>query len=170
MAKPNPNDTRESIRWYTRVLKNLNMREIKKEGLGHIVPKPAMGKLCCYWYQAKTADVLPYWDKFPLVMPLDWQENGYLLGLNLHYLPPAARRILFDQLLAVRARKDLTQENQILMSYMILKRTTKFPGWRDCIKRYIPSYFRSQVLEIEPDAWNLAVSLPTSQFVKGKPY
>lgn len=170
MAKPNVNDSRESIRWYTRILKNLNTREIKKEGLGQYVNKPGLGKLCCYYYDPKTKDTLPYWDKFPLVLPLDYQDNGYVLGLNMHYLPPQARKVLFDQLFAVRARKDLTQENQILMSYMILKRTSQFPGWRDCIKRYIPTHFESRILEIDPLSWKLAVALPTQQFVKKRPW
>lgn len=170
MAKPNVNDSRESIRWYTRILKNLNTREIKKEGLGQYVNKPGLGKLCCYYYDPKTKDTLPYWDKFPLVLPLDYQDNGYVLGLNMHYLPPQARKVLFDQLFAVRARKDLTQENQILMSYMILKRTSQFPGWRDCIKRYIPTHFESRILEIDPLSWKLAVALPTQQFIKKRPW
>lgn len=170
MAKPNVNDSRESIRWYTRILKNLNTREIKKEGLGQYVNKPGLGKLCCYYYDPKTKDTLPYWDKFPLVLPLDYQDNGYVLGLNMHYLPPQARKVLFDQLFAVRARKDLTQENQILMSYMILKRTSQFPGWRDCIKRYIPTHFESRILEIDPLSWKLVVALPTQMFVKKRPW
>jgi hypothetical protein len=170
MAKPSINDSRESIRWYTRILKNLNTREIRKEGLGEYVSFPQLGKLCCYWYDPKTKETLPYYDRFPLVMPLDYQDNGYVLGLNLHYLPPVARKVLFDQLFDVRARKDLTRENQIMMSYMVLKRTSQFPGWRDCIKRYIPSHFQSRILEIDPLSWKLAVALPTQQFVKGKPW
>jgi len=170
MAKPNINNARESIRWYVRILKNLNTREIRKEGLGEYVRRPQLGKLCCYYYDPKTKEQMPYWDKFPLMMPLDYQENGYILGLNFHYLPPDARKLLFDQLFAVRARKDLTVENQILMSYMILKRTSQFPGWRDCIKRYIPSHFRSRILEIDPLSWKLAIALPTQMFQKGKPW
>lgn len=170
MAKPSINDSRESIRWYVRILKNLDTRAIRREGLGEYVSFPQLGKLCAYWYDPKTKDKLPFYDRYPLVMPLDYQENGYVLGLNLHYLPPDARKVLFDQLFAVRARKDLTRENQIMMSYMVLKRTSQFPGWRDCIKRYIPSHFRSRVLEIDPLSWKLAVALPTQQFVKGKPW
>jgi len=168
--KPNVNDSRESIRWFVRILKNLDTKQIKREQLGEYVNRPQLGKLCCYYYDPKTKETLPYWDRFPLVMPLDYQDNGYILGLNLHYLPPEARMVLFDQLFAVRARKDLTVENQILMSYMVLKRTSQFPGWRDCIKRYIPSHIQSRVLEIDPLSWKLAVALPTQMFVKKRPW
>jgi len=171
MPPPNINNSRESIRWYVKLLKSLNARDIKKEGLGEFVNTPRLGKLCCYYYDAKTKDKLPYWDKFPIMMPLDYQKDkGTILGLNFHYLPPDARKILFDQLFAVRARKDLTVENQILMSYMVLKRTSQFPGWRDCIKRYIPDHFRSKILEIDPLSWKLAVALPTQMFQKKKPW
>jgi len=174
MAKPSINDTRESIRWYVRIMKNFNTREIRKEGLGEYVPYPQLGKLCFFQYSPKTKEQMPYWDKFPLALPLDYQDMGdkgkYILSLNMHYLPPEARKLLFDQLFAVRARKNLTVENQILMSYMILKRTSQFPGWRDCIKRYIPSHFRSRILEIDPLSWKLAIALPTQMFQKGKPW
>ena len=173
-SKPKNNDSREAIRWYVRVIKNFDTRQIKKENLGQYVRKPTVGRLACWYYDPKTKDKLPYWDKFPLVLPLDYQDMGskgrYILGLNLHYAPPDARKILFDQLFAVRARKDLTPDNSILMSYMVLKRTSQFPGWRDCIKRYIPSYFKSKILEINPENWNLVVSLPTQVFTPRRPW
>jgi hypothetical protein len=167
--KPSVNNARESVRWYTRIIKNLNMKEIRKEGIGDVVSGPHMGKMCCFYYDPKLKRELPYYDRFPLVIPLDPKPDGFL-GLNLHYLPPAARQVLFEQLFAVRARRDLTQENQILMTYAVLKHTTKFPGWKDCIKRYLANHYRSKIIEIDPMSWKLCVALPTSQFQKGSPY
>ena len=173
MAKPSINNSRESIRWYVKILKNLGTKQIRREGIGEYVKAPVVGNLYAMYYDPKTKKQMPYYDKFPLIMPLDYQSvkgQRYYLSLNFHYLPPDARKILFDQLFAVRARKELTVQNQILMSYMILKRTSQFPGWRDCIKRYIPSHIRSKILQIDPLSWKMVVALPTAHWVKGKPY
>ena len=38
-----------------------------------------------FFYDAKTQDKLPYWDYFPLCIPIKKYKNGFM-GLNLHYL------------------------------------------------------------------------------------
>ena len=45
-----------------------------------------LGMMYCYYYDAKTKDDLPYWDRFPVILVLEKYEDGFL-GLNLHYLP-----------------------------------------------------------------------------------
>ena len=46
-------------------------------------------------YSPKFAKTLPYYDTFPLVMPLELAEGGFY-GLNFHYLPYALRARLLD--------------------------------------------------------------------------
>lgn len=171
MPNPNPNNARESMRWYVRIIKNFpsNMAEIKKEKIGQIVAHPQMGKMCHYHYDPKLKAQLPYYDRFPLVIPLDPKPDG-ILGLNVHYLPPGARETLFSSLMTLNSRKDLTPDSQIMLTYIMLKETSRFPGWRDCIKRYLSSHVRSPVLEIDPTAWDLAIQLPTAHWAKGRPY
>ena len=43
------------------------------------------GKLNMFMYDPKLKKKLPYYDTFPLVLPIESYSDGFL-GLNLHYL------------------------------------------------------------------------------------
>ena len=45
--------------------------------------KPFYGKLNMFFYDPKHKKTLPYYDTFPLVLPLETYNDGFL-GLNLH--------------------------------------------------------------------------------------
>ena len=47
---------------------------------------PFFGRLNMFFYDPKLKATLPYYDRFPLVLPLKRFENGFL-GINFHYLP-----------------------------------------------------------------------------------
>ena len=54
------------------------------------------GRMYLFFYDAKTKDKLPYWDRFPLIFILEITQDGFT-GLNLHYLPPRLRvRFLYE--------------------------------------------------------------------------
>ena len=55
-----------------------------------ISPKAFIGRMYFYHYDPKYKDVLPVYDKFPLVIPMEMYSDGFL-GLNLHYLDPYSR-------------------------------------------------------------------------------
>lgn len=54
-----------------------------------------IGAMLVFFYNAKTKKKLPYWDRFPLVLMVGPAEGGFY-GLNLHYIPPQHRAVLFD--------------------------------------------------------------------------
>jgi hypothetical protein len=170
-TNPNSREGRESLRWYVRVVKNFmsNQKAIAEENIGKIVGAPSMGVPCHFWYDAKLKAILPHWDRFPIVIPFEPKNDGFI-GLNLHYLPPVQRQVMFDSMMNIRARKNLTDDNRIMLVYGMLKETTRFPGWQLCIKRYLSGHIESPFLNINPEQWRFIVGLPTSQFVKGKPY
>ena len=56
-----------------------------------------IGKMYFYFYDPKTKDSMPYYDRFPLVIPIERYNDGFL-GLNLHYIHPKYRMILLDKL------------------------------------------------------------------------
>ena len=43
--------------------------------------KSIIGRMYFYYYDPKTKDSLPYYDKFPLVIPIERYPDGFL-GLN----------------------------------------------------------------------------------------
>ena len=47
---------------------------------------PFGGVLNMFVYAPKFARKLPYYDTFPLVLPIESYSDGFL-GINLHYLP-----------------------------------------------------------------------------------
>jgi hypothetical protein len=55
--------------------------------------KSMIGRMYFYFYDPKTKDSLPYYDRFPLVIPIERYSDGFL-GLNLHYIHPK-QRIIF---------------------------------------------------------------------------
>ena len=56
-----------------------------------------IGKMYFYFYDPKTKKTMPYYDRFPLVLPIEQYPDGFL-GLNLHYIHPKQRIILLDKL------------------------------------------------------------------------
>ena len=57
--------------------------------------KPFYGKLNMFFYDPKFKKKLPYYDTFPLVLPLETYNDGFL-GINMHYLPIPLRVRLLD--------------------------------------------------------------------------
>ena len=57
-----------------------------------------IGKMYFYFYDPKTKERLPYYDRFPLVIPIEEYKDGFL-GLNLHYIHPKSRINLLDKLI-----------------------------------------------------------------------
>src|SRR4051812_41636100 len=44
------------------------------------------GEMIFFMYDAKWKDKLPFFDRFPLIFPVEMYPNGFA-GMNLHYLP-----------------------------------------------------------------------------------
>ena len=59
--------------------------------------QPFYGRLNMFFYDPKFKKTLPYYDTFPLVLPLESFRGGFL-GINLHYLPIPLRVRLLDKL------------------------------------------------------------------------
>ena len=61
----------------------------------------SIGKMYMFYYDAKTKDKLPYWDRFPLIFVLDVRPDRFW-GVNLHYLPPLYRAKLMNALYKIQ--------------------------------------------------------------------
>jgi len=85
----------KSLSWFSREIRkaakdpNYQTFSIKTD--------PFIGGLMFFIYDPKTKDKLPYWDRFPLVIPINLYPDGFL-GLNLHYLPYYQRQLLLATL------------------------------------------------------------------------
>ena len=134
---------------------------------------PQVGFMYHFFYDPKTKDDLPYYDRFPLVFPFKRGfvrqraiESGSFLGINLHYLPPQLRARLMDGLYTISTDKTFDEDTRIRLSYNILNKASKFRFFKPCVKRYLVNRVRSRFVKINADQWDTALFLPTERFVK----
>lgn len=148
----------------TRVNKTPSKIMETKSAKAHSVVKPTPGKLLMYEYDAKHKDTLPYWDKFPVIFPIEMYNDGWL-GINLHYLPPVYRIRLLDALYDTFNNEKYDSTTKLLVSYKILNNASKFQYFKPCIKRYLTSHVKSNLVEIPVDEWDYVCFLPLARFV-----
>jgi len=123
-----------------------------------------IGRMYFYFYDPKTKDKLPYYDRFPLVLPIEQYNDGFL-GLNLHYIHPKQRIILLDKLSEYANNTKFDKTTKLRLSYNLLSRANKVFETQACIKRYLFSHVESRFLEITADEWDIAAMLPMESFV-----
>lgn len=123
-----------------------------------------IGKMYFYFYDPKTKEKMKYYDRFPLVIPIEKYKDGFL-GLNLHYIHPKQRIILLDKLSATASNKSFDENTKLRISYAYLAAAAKAFEANPCIKRYLFSHVQSRFLEITANEWDIAVMLPVESFV-----
>ena len=124
-----------------------------------------IGKMYFYFYDPKTKDSMPYYDRFPLVLPIEQYNDGFL-GLNLHYIHPKQRIILLDKLSDTATNRRFDEKTKLRLSYQYLASASTAFQAMPCIKRYLFSHLTSRFLEIPADEWDIAALLPVEQFEK----
>jgi hypothetical protein len=107
---------------------------------------------------------LEYYDRFPLVIPIEQYRDGFL-GLNLHYIHPKQRIILLDKLSETASNNNFDAKTKLKLNYSYLANASRVFEATPCIKRYLYSHIQSRFLEITADEWDIAVLLPVESFV-----
>ena len=119
-------------------------------------------------YSPKHRNKLPYYDTFPLVLPIGGAAGGFL-GLNFHYLPIAMRIKLLDSIVIPESRgvNVITQTGEvrgIVTDYSQLKR---IPMAKAIVKHYLTGYVKSDFRAITTEELVVAALLPVQRFQKG---
>jgi len=123
-----------------------------------------IGRMYFYFYDPKTKDTMPYYDRFPLVIPIEKYPDGFL-GLNLHYIHPKHRMILLDKLSDTASNDTYDDKTKLKINYRYLAAASKIFEATPCIKRYLFTQIESRFLEISADEWDIAAMLPVESFV-----
>lgn len=123
-----------------------------------------MGNMYLFEYDAKHKDTLPYWDRYPLIFPINKAKGGFM-GINVHYLPPMLRAKLMDALYDTLTNKKYDETTKLRLSYDLLNSASKFKEFKPCIKHYLNSQVRSRFVYISPSEWDIALFLPMAKFV-----
>lgn len=127
-----------------------------------------IGRMYFFYYTAKSKDILPYWDRLPLVIPIQRYDDGFL-GINFHYIPPKDRLILLKKLSQYATGSYNDERTRLRLTYPILQATHKAYEATPCIKRYLYPHIKSRFMEIPATEWDIAASLPFQRFT-GKEY
>lgn len=124
-----------------------------------------IGRMLFFSYDPKWKNKLPYYDTFPLVFLLSVNQ-GSSLGFNMHYLPPYERAMLMQALMTLANTTIPNVNTKLLMTYKLLKESSKYVYFKPCIKRYLHGHIRSRLLTIHPEKWQKTLFLPLANFVK----
>lgn len=123
-----------------------------------------VGRMFFFAYDPKYKDVLPVWDKFPLVIPMDIYSDGFL-GLNLHYLDPYSRLALLDRLHDFINNDKYNNTTKFNLAYNLLSKSRRYNLIEPCVKRYLFSHIMSSIIYVEPANWETAIFLPVQKMV-----
>ena len=130
---------------------------------GKATIRPKYGVMNLFGYDPKLKQVLPLYDRFPLIFPLEPAKGGFI-GLNFHYLKPGARVAFLRSLANTTSNKRYDKTTR----YRIPWRNNLY--MRKTAKHYLFSQVRSSFLNITADEMAIAIFLPVARFKKGSPY
>ena len=152
----------KSANWYKNAVSLISDKSRPSDLLssGKMLGRPSAGRMSMFFYDPKTKSRLPYYDTFPLVLPLEPAKGGFI-GLNFHYLPYGARFAFLQQLQSYASNAKFDQSTKIQASYDSIK-SNKYT--KASIKRYLYSQVRSNFLRIDVNEMALAAYLPVAQF------
>ena len=141
---------KEPYQWYRNRIKELgtpSQAQLIRDG--KITGRVNFGALNMFIYDPKLKNKLPYYDTFPLVLPIERYRDGFL-GINFHYLPYALRAKLLSRL-------DPNANYSALKNVRLVKPT---------LKRYLNSNVRSRFRKLEEEDFMTAIMLPVQRFRK----
>ena len=130
---------------------------------GKATIRPKYGVMNLFGYDPKLKQVLPLYDRFPLIFPIEPAKGGFY-GINFHYLQPGARVAFLRQLQRFATDKNYDKNTR----YNIGELSGRY--FKKTIKRYLFSQVRTSFLNITADEMAIAIFLPVARFEKGQPY
>ena len=127
--------------------------------------KLSIGRIYTFGYDAKYKAVLPYWDKFPLIVVLDAYKDGFM-GLNFHYVSPIDRMTFFKKMMKFSTEhgevEDMTASAKFNVSWDAVKNVRHADKM---IHKYLYGHVKTSLLEAPPNEWENVIFLPYQKFV-----
>jgi len=156
--------TQKSASWYQKAVASMadRLTANKLMSQGKLTSRPNIGLLNLFFYDPKYKKTLPYYDTFPLVLPLEAIPGGFS-GINFHYLPPGLRFRLLDQMQRFATNNKMDKTTRLNVSYSSVKSISLV---KPTIKKYLYKHVRSSFLKIDLTQAAIAVYLPVQQFQK----
>ena len=154
----------KSYDWYRKEVAKLTTpgaRALINQGKATLRPK--YGVMNLFGYDPKLKASLPFYDRFPLIFPLEPAKGGFY-GLNFQYLRQGARVAFLRQLSRYASDKNFDKKTR----YNIGELSGTY--FKKTIKHYLFSQVRTSFLNITADEMAIGIFLPVARFIKGSPY
>ena len=123
---------------------------------------PFFGRLNMFFYDPKLKTKLPYYDTFPLVLPLERYPDGFL-GINFHYLPINLRIRLLDRMVDFSNNTKFDESTTLDVDYTGVKGIRLV---KPTLKRYLSGRVKTNFRRIDADEFTVATLLPVQRFRK----
>lgn len=169
--------SKEAIDWFRiRISKDtkINQNKLLNSSYGRKRPTQGtqlLGRLYFYQYKAETPgdSITGTYDAFPMVFFFnsvkDSKGNTILYGLNVHYLSPKEKQILFLEILKIRSSKNITPRTKAKMTWDIIKSIVSSSIYEKAVHGYRTDRFKTPLVEIPATDWSIAVFLKLERFV-----
>ena len=167
-----------SIRWYRQKVQDLlpkpQVRAMIREGVKtqKVTVRPNFGTMNLFYYRPKGAAKLPYYDIFPLVIPIGRRLNDGFVGINFHYLSVPQRWLLLERLSMFQVPSELdafdTEEGAGDVMALFWSKIRRKRGVKPIVRRYLTKNIKSRFLKIELSEMLIALAIPMERFYTGK--
>lgn len=158
-----------SVRWFRDKIREMGTpapSTLIREGV--VRTNPRFGQMNFFLYSPKYKDdrkILPYYDRFPLIMPIAPDGGGGLgesfVGLNFHYLSIPMRLKLLNVITEFADNDKFDETTRIRLTWNKIKRNRLV---QPCVKKYLMSHVKSPFRVINAEEMMTAVLLPVQQF------
>ena len=124
---------------------------------------PHYGRMNMFFYDPKGRKTLPYYDTFPLVLPIERYPDGFL-GINFHYLPMGLRLKLLDRIVDFSNNTKFDESTIIDANYSQLKNIREI---KPTLKRYLAGRVKTRFRRVDADEFTVAALLPIARWKNG---
>lgn len=152
-----------STRWYRSKITSLGGTTMTAEQHieeGYATAKPNYGMMNLFHYQPQTAEKLPFYDLFPLVIPVEKNRDGFT-GINFHFLS-IPMRVAFLNLLTEAFADDRMEKLNLTW-----RQISGLGKSKAIVRRYKAKNVKSTFLRLPIEDMLIAVLLPVQKFYTG---
>lgn len=171
ITKQKIDDAKKWFRTNAQQLSSVNAKDLMSDPKqflqGRDVFGTNIGQMLMFYYDPKTKEQLPYYDRFPLIFVVDLGKGEKFYGINMHYLSPFQRAKLMDALYRNIQINGKDEKRRLAISYQILKSASNLSAFRPCFKAYLTTHVRSKFYVVKPEDWDTVLCLPTERFEQG---
>jgi hypothetical protein len=159
---------KNAYEWFLKEAEDKNSKRVQL----NVNPLLLPGKIYVFKYNAKYKNILDYWDKHPIVLVLGYVMRGnnkLILGLNISWYPPSARKYIIDKIREIYESKykdaiikngfKANDQSPVYMDLYRLKILLDPYGLSFALRQYIPSNILSPKYCVCYEDWDKAILL-----------